>query len=282
MSGPEPNQRSRWRPRLRFSLRAFLLLVAVFCAWLGYHVHLAHRQQAAVAAFRDFGGWVKYDYQFVDGNFDGQQESWVPAPLLELAGVDCFHAVVEINLVYDNVNNARLDNDNVTAAPLEHLAGVPKLTGLYLHGTQATDENLAHLRHATRLEKFFAWDAAALTDEGTAHLARLRSLTYIHINDGKLTDQSLKRFAELPNLEGLSLQFNRFSDDGVQELSKLEHLESLWVCGKLERPNDISDESLEFLLELANLKSLGVQNTEVSTEFIDRITAKFPGCSVAN
>jgi hypothetical protein len=106
-------------------------------------------------------------------------------------------------------------------------------------------------------------------------------LNYVHISDSQITDESLRLLSELPNLEGLSLQFNRFTNQGVGHLQRLRRLKSLWLCGKRDRPNDIGDGSLEFLFELSGFSSLGVQNTKVTPEFANRLTSRFPKCSIA-
>jgi hypothetical protein len=52
----------RW---LRFSLRGLLLIVAIFCVWLGIKVNAARRQAEAVAAILKAGGTVNFDYQMI-------------------------------------------------------------------------------------------------------------------------------------------------------------------------------------------------------------------------
>src|SRR5687767_3006090 len=50
----------RW---LRFSLRTLLVLLTVACVTLGLWVQRAERQRRAVAAIREMGGSVTYDFQ---------------------------------------------------------------------------------------------------------------------------------------------------------------------------------------------------------------------------
>ena len=233
-----------------------------------------------MATIRNYGGWVHYDYQLAGHKFDPQRRSWVPDWMQTQLGDDMFHKVVEVNLCYGDGVGGRLDNTNLSEAPLECLPAFPQLKMLLLHRTQASDNNLKYVGSLGQLERIYIWDAANLTDAGAAHLAGLKNLTYLHISDSQITDASLKVFANLPKLEGLSLQFNRFSDEGVRELHKLKHLKSLWVCGRQDRPNDISDGSLAFLFDLPAIKDIGVQYTNVTLQFSERLKAKFPGCSV--
>lgn len=60
----KPKRQRRW---LQYSLRTFLLLVAVFSVWLAIEVNKAQKQRAAVVAVEAAGGTVYYDWQ--DGEF---------------------------------------------------------------------------------------------------------------------------------------------------------------------------------------------------------------------
>lgn len=279
-----PHKVVRFRPRLirlQFGLRAYLVVVSVFCVWLAFHVRAYDRQKHAVELIQKYGGWIRYSYEVKDGKYDPNSKPWVATFARQLLGDDFFYPVVEVNFVYSEDSGKRSDNANVQAAPLECLADLPKLTGLFLHNTQANDTNLKHVAKLNRLERFFAWDAKDVTDIGVQHLRSLRNLTYVHISDSQITDLSLSVLAGLPKLEGLSLQFNRFTDAGVVQLRNLKHLKSLWVCGKQNRTNDITDASVEFLLQLPDLSSVGVQNTKVTSEFSSKLTSKFPKCIVS-
>ncbi len=97
----------------RFSLRAFLIVVTVSAVWLGMHTRRARQQKAAVQTITDYGGWVRYDYQFVDGDFDGQAKSWVPQQVHEWLGIDMFHSVAEVNLSYSSDTGKRIETRTV-------------------------------------------------------------------------------------------------------------------------------------------------------------------------
>ena len=99
---PAPPRR---RFGLRFSLRAFLGGVTLFCILLAWQLHRAKQQKEAVAAIQAAGGWVHYDYQRPDslsGTIDPQARPWEPKWLLTLVGIDFFHDVVEVNMVYND------------------------------------------------------------------------------------------------------------------------------------------------------------------------------------
>ena len=54
------------RRRLRLTLRASMALIVFVAALLGWRVNKARQQHEAVAAVRRHGGWVHYDYEFVN------------------------------------------------------------------------------------------------------------------------------------------------------------------------------------------------------------------------
>ena len=84
-----------WRNLFRFRLRTLLLAMTVASIWLGLHVHSARMQERSVAAIHEYGGWVRYDYQFPAGayspkDFDDQARSAMPKWLVERLWQFCF------------------------------------------------------------------------------------------------------------------------------------------------------------------------------------------------
>lgn len=269
----------------RFRLRTLLVLLTLASVWMGLHVNAARRQQKAVDAISDYGGWIRYDYQFPSGafsqqDFDPQAGSPVPAWLLERFGVDMFHDIVQVNLYYGEDSGKREENDNQTDEAIVWLPDFPKLRVLLLQGNQITDESMENLAALRYLEYLMMWDAQGVSDDGTAHLRDLKHLKFILLSKAKITDRSLEMFAKMPQLEGLSLQFNAFSDAGVSKLSDLHNLTSLFVCGAQGHRNPITDASLVFLSRLPKLTDLGVQNTEVTANGVDEFKRSLPGRQV--
>ena len=271
--------------RLRFGLRTLLLLTTVLAVWLGIHLQRTKAQREAVDAIQKYGGWVRYDYQFpsgayADSDYKGKALPLVPAYLIQLLGIDFFCSVVQVNLNYSEDSGARLENHNQSDAALQHLPNLPNLRVLLLSDGQATDDSLRYVGKLKRLETLYMWDVAKVGDTGVAHLAYLSRLKYVHISTSRITDKSLEIFAGMPQMEGLSLQFNSFTDRGVKQLTKLPRLESLWVCGRNERVNAITNSALADLEELKGLKELGIQHTEISPEAVSQFQLAVPGCKV--
>jgi hypothetical protein len=245
-----------------------LLATLVVAVWLGWHCDLARRQKRSVAAITRLGGWVYYNYELVDGKFDPQAESWVPASLRSLLGDDFFHGVAEVNLVYHSEGGKRLDNDQMSDEALYHLDGFPRLRRLLLHGRQATDEGLAHVGRLKHLDTLLMWDASEVSDAGIAHLSGLKKLKCIHCDHSQITDESLRILAGLPRIEELSLQGNRFTDKGRAYLEGKTQLQQL-VLGLGE--TDITDDGIRHLRGLVNLERLGLQRTHITSKGLEHL-----------
>jgi hypothetical protein len=75
----KPLATNRRRPRgLRFSLRTFLITVAIFAVTIGWYVDRAERQRRAVQRIEQHGGKVFFDSQgtedgFQSGAFAGKE-----------------------------------------------------------------------------------------------------------------------------------------------------------------------------------------------------------------
>lgn len=258
----------RW---LRFSLRTFLIIVTLICIWSAWHVDRARRQKVAAEAVRSYGGWVYYDYQFDD---DPQRPKKItdkspwPSWLVETFGVDMFHNVVEVNLVYSNDSGKREETWNTSDEIIPNLEGFPRLRRLYLQSTQVTDATMPHIRRLRKLETFFVWDAEKLSDEGVEYLAHLDRLSSIHISNSRIGDESLRIFAQLPRIARLSLQGNHFSDRGLRFLRDMKQLESLWIG---DGHGEITDAGAAELLNIKSLEEIDLQNYPISPQMQERL-----------
>jgi hypothetical protein len=159
----ESNRSPRsWRRFLRFGVRGLIVLVLVIGAGLGSIVRQAHIQRDAVAAIKEAGGSVTYDWEFDNGKFLPGGKPWAPSWLVDLIGVDFFDRVTFVNLsqaprLPDTVlaEVGRLNqleslelagNESVTDAGLVHLKGLTKLSHLGLNGTQVTNAGMNELK----------------------------------------------------------------------------------------------------------------------------------------
>jgi hypothetical protein len=281
-----PTVRQRAARLMRFRLRTLLWVLTVAAVWLGFLANSARLQQKSVAAIQKYGGWVRYDFQFPDGDyspigFDSKARSWAPKWWLDQLGVDLLHSVVQVNLNYSDESGKRQENGNRSDEALQFLEGFPNLRVLLLWGGQATDSSMSHLAHLHRLQYLFMWDVSEVTDRGAANLKGLKDLRYIHLSASQISDKTLEVFGGMPQLEGLSLQFNHFTDAGLEHVAGLRKLRFLWVCGRHDRPNQITDVGLKRLHGLKNLTQLGIQFTSVTPEGVAEFSCAVRGCKVS-
>src|SRR5258708_2840648 len=61
---PPVKPKRRW---LAFSVRGLLILVLGIAVLLGWEVHRARQQREAAEAVKKFGGFVHYNWEFVNG-----------------------------------------------------------------------------------------------------------------------------------------------------------------------------------------------------------------------
>ena len=262
------------RRLFRFSLRTLLVLVTTLSVWFGWHVHSARMQEEAVRAIQDYGGWVRYDFQFPSGSFsykdfDPNGESGVPKWLLDRLGLDFFHSVVQVNLNYSEDSGKREENHNPTDEALQHLPKLPSLRVLLLSDTQASDASMRHLAKLMRLERLFMWDVSQVSDAGVEHLRHLSNLSTVHISNSQITDKSVDVLTRCAKIERLSLQGNRFTDRTFEYASRLHGLKSL-VVGS----GDVTftDDGLARLEGLTKLERLGIQNSQITDSGIAHLT----------
>lgn len=253
---------------LRFSLRAFLGGVTLFCILLAWQLHRARQQKEAVAAIQAAGGWVHYDYQQPDprgATTKPNAQPWEPKWLLALVGIDFFHSVEEVNMVYNEDGPQRLDNDRSAVDIAPHLAHFPRLRSLLLSGPFIDDAGMATVGRLKRLETFYQWDGQHLTDAGVMHLRDMPRLTYIHLAMSQVGDRGMEALAKLPNLEGLAMQRNKVTDAGLAHLAGHRKLKELWIGG-LEGLVPITDAGVVHLSKIPNLEELDLQHTRVTPQ----------------
>jgi hypothetical protein len=263
------------RHRLKITLRAMMLLILILSVWLGWQVNRAREQREAVAAVQRYGGWVHYDFEFVNNKLTSGRSPWAPRWLRRMLGDEFFQEVRQVSLVYDDSTGKRYDNANVVACDdvLARVARLPGLRSLLLKESQATDEGMRHIGKMAGLEELLIWDAESVTDGGVAHLAGLKGLKNIHISHSNLTDVSLALLSRLPAIETLSLQQNHFSDEGLARLTGKERLKGLYIgIGDLR----VTDAGLAHLGDFKKLEGVDVQDSQVTARGLEQLVKDLP------
>ena len=277
--------KARWRT---ISLRGLLLLIVVIALWLGWIANKARQQREAVAALQEFGGFLHYDWEFVNGpvkvpegnlvwtptwgKFTPGRKPWAPDWLRRPMGDEYFQSIAHVSLCVD-ITKQRAEAISVNMDPaddaLRKLATQTSVRTLQLGGEQVTDENLSYVGQMTGLEELEISWGFHLTDKAFGHLRRLKRLRILEIGDSKMTDASLAVIGELKNLEELRLGGVGFSDRGLGYLEGLTRLKQL--CFNEDGAKQITDAGLESLKNMKDLESLVMDGANVSDKAIAKL-----------
>jgi hypothetical protein len=203
-------ERPRRRTWLIFSLRTLLVIIALFSAWLAYHVNRVSRQEAAVAAIAQLGGRVRYDWeptlldatarmrQVVDATRSGQPSPMfidaprVPQMLRNLFGDRFFQAVVEIDVRGNVWTSGRL---NLNDAVIEHVVSCKSLERLSLVNTDVSDVDLQAIGRLKQL-RFLILRDSHITDASLMHLNSLHQLELLNLVNTEVTKEGAARLRE--------------------------------------------------------------------------------------
>lgn len=199
------------RPRrvwLRFSLRTFLVLVAVASLWLGWIVSRARNQRIAVEAVQAAGGTVLFDFQ------ETAPRTWStagvprgPSWLRERLGAEYFDTPV-----YAGLFNTRQGEEWIAA-----VNRLPSIKTLLLSGRHVDDATLVRLNGSTALVELHLSNSA-ISDEGLKELGKFPNLHWLVLNHTKITDGGAMHLAALKSLREINLKGTAISREGIEKI----------------------------------------------------------------
>ena len=215
-----------WRRFLRLSVRGMIVVVLVIGVWLGWVVHSARMQRDAVAAIRDAGGAVYYDWEWQSGEFVRGGKPWAPRRIVRLFGVDYFGHVCHVSF-RDSASDRPLPKIEELQRPLDRLEVRSGDQSVFYIG--CTLGNMADMASKpsrpllpllvglTRLDSLELC-FNDLSDEPLAYLERLTSLSQLDLSITRFTDAGLFHLKRLTNLKHLDLSGTHVTDAGVNGL----------------------------------------------------------------
>ena len=202
---------------LRFSLRATLVALTVFCLWLGYLSYGAHRQKIAVERIRRLGGRVTYDWQMpIDvggGLLADPTGPHAPRWLRSLLGEDLFQTVIAIYFRQKKVDASVLD-------------GLPHLQRVVFRQCNVSDVSaFADLKQLQSL----SLERNQITD--LSPLSSLRDLRELDLSDNLIVN--CEPLCELKGLMLLDVQGNELDKRQIDRLVKaLPDCNKTWSAPK--------------------------------------------------
>jgi hypothetical protein len=257
------NRRSlRWAC---INIRVMMLMILTVAVPLGGQVNRAREQREAVEAVQRYGGWVHFDFEFVNGALVPGRAPWGPRWLRTMFGDEYFRTIAYVNFDYEPAIGRGVHNPNSKPCDelLKKISGLPGLKKLRMKKTQATDAGLRHIGKMSELEELSIRDARSVTDEGVSQLAQLTNLKHISISFSNLTNDSLVLLSRLPSMEHVELQGNHFSDEGLARLNGKDRLKKLCIGIGAGR---ITDAGLVHLKDFNKLEMLELQPSKVTTQ----------------
>jgi hypothetical protein len=121
----------------------------------------------------------------------------------------------------------------------------------------------------------FHLSGTGLTDDGLAHVKKLKNVVWLNLKGTKITDVGLAHLADSKSLTHLHLELTGIGDAGVGHLAGLENLQYLNVYG-----TKVTDAGLKKIAELKNLKKIYTWQTPVTDAVAAEVMKARPGLQV--
>lgn len=272
----------RYRPRPRWSLRTMLAAVglgAALCGWFASARNRANLQDELIATLNARRGSVcveRFGPKWLDLVGADRYRRWIVAADVPTRWGDGEEGDAEVlqlierlrrlpHLRFLNLGVKRLDVKTVET--LSRLKQVRTLCISVNDMSGGTPDGLAALAKMRQL-RAFSFDGTVEDDTEAAHaclapIGNMTQLEHLRLGSMQIASESLHCLGELTHLKSLSLEdcYPSFSDELplLRQLPELPHLEALDLTQSI-----IVDADLPYLINAPNLKSLGLQYTDVT------------------
>jgi len=320
-----PNSQAEAKPRRRrrlsFSLRSFLVLMALLAipfTWVAWIVREGQRQERAVEIVQPRADWFVYAHQWDQGPpYDADAPAPGPAWLRKVLGEHCFLKVdtvtgdldersLEALAEFDTLRELVIYGEDVNDRVLRHIATLHSVQRLQIFDCPVTDDGLRHLQSLTKLKSLHL-SLENITDEGLRHLAPLRELRFLqlwHVTPlpapRNIRGVGFKYCPDFPELEELRLHGLPIEDEALQHLARYQKLKQLDLSHtKIHGPGiryladlpdlvgvllsgcPVPDEAVVKLKQLKQVRFLGLGGTSLSQRALDELRQALPDCEVS-
>jgi len=202
-----------------------------------------------------------------------------------------------INLYYWGVFVEDGKNYDVTDCQLEELTELNNLRELRLRSTKITDTGVRSLSKCSDLRVLTLY-GNRFTDKGIKALSHLDNLRELIVISSRITTRAMEYISSMKNLRSLTLNCERVTGRGLQFLRGMQNLEEVGLFNAkvsdadLENliylPNlrrfslnaPISDDAVNYLIRLSNLKELYLERTRLTPTGIARLKETLPDCKI--
>lgn len=188
----------------RFTLRGALVLLTIFCLWLGYLSFNARQQKIAVDRIRHLGGTITYDWQEpVDvggGMFTAPTGPYAHKWLRSLLGDDHFQTVIGVTFEQKEVDASVLDGLPHLERVRFYRCDVSDLDVFtHLHELNSLSLEKNRIRDVSRLgslKKLYSLDLSDNLIEDCAPLCELKSLLLLDLQGNNLDQGQIDRLVK--------------------------------------------------------------------------------------
>ncbi len=193
---------------------------------------------------------------------------------LSLSGTKITDAVVKELKTLKKLTYLDLAFTKITEVGIKELKTIPNLKGLNLDGLPIGDTHLKALQELSSLE-YLSLEYTEVTEAGITNLAGIK-LRFVQLPTDARTEIGLNNLLSILN-DPVSLDLGnwRLSDQSVRKIRKLKQLEFL----RLESVS-LTDECVDDLTELPNLKFLNISGTKISRDGYFEIRRALPNCTI--
>jgi hypothetical protein len=255
----QPATAERKRRWLRFGLRTLLVLITLFCVWLGWFMHGVQKQRKAATRLEKHGARLVYFPFFTMPPWNDILPPSVRRGLNAALPSDDWKRLTSV----------RIESVDFRDEDLDIFADLPHLDRLRLPGTSITDAGLGRLA-SLKPTNLLLLDLmqTKVTDAGLAQVAKLKRLEWLFLAGTGITDSGLEQVAKLADLENLWLDDTQVTDAGIAHLRSLRKLDEL----SLDRTS-VTGACLEHLAAMGSLRVLDLRETEVRGESLAKLAA---------
>ena len=171
----------------------------------------------------DHGGWgyskaasARDDVVFRVGSDNRLDPAGAPVSLLDLPGR------LEFSSSYGSgrLTAVSLHGWDITDTDLLKFKNLPHLQSLKLSGTQVSTTGLAHLADLPQLQILELDSCPQLSDAALAHVAKMRSLRTLNLQETPITDAGLEHLTSIKKLRALSIGNSQITQAGVAKLQR--------------------------------------------------------------
>ena len=279
-------QRRKHR-RLQFSLRALLLGVTIVAFVMGWWMWQRQADKQLRAELKAYTGyhypmgslvprfplWMRAligDDRLIPLGFNRPPEMGT-----HWTREDHEHIKFLVDRFPDDISVSLNEDDDLSSDDLDRFAELTRLENLSVSkGSLDFWKRLDRFTNLRGISKFR--EGPEITDEGLAHLRFATRIEWLNVSDTGITDAGVEPLCAMPEMQDLFFGRSKITDAGVARLcSCLKRLRSLCLAASL-----ITDKGLVSISELPELQDLNVFYTNVTDSGVARLKHALPNLNV--